>query len=228
MSDIIARFRDFYNGEIVDIPWSCALETPSIRIWHIMTDFLDMRPLVRLQELMTFADGSTIEETPKIYSETNWELEETSNNFEESSHPIIFLITMILLSSAAVVAAIGGLYYNWNRSTRFTQDIEKVNTMSRSAMDSSIESNQPMAMPVSGDTDNSVFIQEAEITELVAGTFDTSVIDDCTTTDQPCNDITTSMPEENTEANQPCSKADHSPPIADRYAGMVKTGGGYN
>jgi hypothetical protein len=96
-SQVIARFRDFRNEEVVDIPWSCSLHSPSIRIWHITTDYLDNSTVGGTADYTTFDDGTTIIDTPLTYRENSWGSGETSTKFEESSNSTIFLAVMSVL-----------------------------------------------------------------------------------------------------------------------------------
>jgi hypothetical protein len=227
MLHIIARFRDFFNGEVVDIPWSCALETPSIRIRHIMMDYLEQGTLIRVSDLMTFADSSTIEDTPVVYMETNWEKNETSINIEESSSPLTFLVTMVLLFITASSAAIALLCYfwRWNSWVATTENTSRLENPSTHSI-SSIESGTPVD---NTPTHNTSSIESGTPVDNTPTDNTASSEDDSgTIADQPCTDNTASSEDDSgTIADQPCTVASPDPEKPELPAGMVKTGGGH-
>jgi hypothetical protein len=78
---LVTKQRDFKEGEIITIPWSCGLESTTVSISRIETTVMDNGNIKEDAELndmvaiMTFEDGNSILDIPKIYEAANKSLE---------------------------------------------------------------------------------------------------------------------------------------------------------
>jgi hypothetical protein len=78
---LVTKQRDFSEGEIVTIPWSCGLVSTTVSISRIDTTIMDNGDIKEDAELddvvaiMTFEDGKSILDVPKIYKAVKDSLE---------------------------------------------------------------------------------------------------------------------------------------------------------
>jgi hypothetical protein len=108
---LIARYRDFGEGEIVDIPWWCSFHSPTVKIWHISTNHMTSDPTDGTPSLMTFEDGSTIADTPATYVPSEGIGSVCSERRDESKTSVAFASIMGAVLTITALGAAATLLY---------------------------------------------------------------------------------------------------------------------